>query len=517
VEAEAQGKSVVWEKQTRPFSFTRLDIPIDIFEVNESLEIPVKITITEKDRVFPDRGEQLLTISVPENTQLPRTYTATIEVSERRFVFWKTKAVFHVGIDVRAIPEDSPKLRAYESYNGEDYNRYDEVIREVVAYWNDEFTRLTEAPIVPLDPSLVKAIAYQESRVGNHTKNNGKIDILQVGNAGDPALTTLRGGEREYWVHDGNLVQLKYPSASVESVRDSIFWGVRWLYHKAHENVKNPDGSWKTKWKSWQEAVHGYGPGVDEYSQNVWNIYTKGIDGRDKNTIRLWSFTGLLILILTPLLWSGFSDTDIQKEFVKNFVSSPAEHWVSIDVTRHPENNALFAVVKNDSDNWFEEMAIGRLEKGKITWFPDLPVHDVANGILSVRWLNLKGFGEPILEVLSQTHMGNGTLGLYRVVENELVPLARISAVDNYRENIFDPSGYPQYGSGYYSCSSIYTDGKLDAVYRDETGDGIDDAVLTGIRQTFCEKNWDDAPVLVDEQPIREVYELTDLEKELTK
>ena len=163
VEVEAQNKTAVWEKRIRPTSFSRLDIPIGIIEVDEGQEIPVKVTVIEKDLVFSDRGEELLTLSVPDSAQLPKTHTATLEVLERRFVFWKTKAVFLVGIDMRAISEDAPVIRTYQSYGGEDYNRYDDIFSEVVAYWNDEFTRFTDTPDEPLDPNLVKAMAYQES------------------------------------------------------------------------------------------------------------------------------------------------------------------------------------------------------------------------------------------------------------------------------------------------------------------------------------------------------------------
>ena len=513
MKVEAQNKTAVWEKRIRPISFSRLDIPIGIIEVDEGQEISVKVTVIEKDLVFSDSGEKLLTLSVPGSVQLPETHAVTLEVLERRFVFWKTKAVFSVGIDMRVISEDAPVLRTYQSYGGEDYNRYDDIFSEVVAYWNDEFTRLTDAPDEPLDPNLVKAMAYQESHVGNNPKNNGYIDIIQVGNPNNPALVTLKGELREYWVHDTKLVQLKYPDAVVESVRDSVFWSVRWLYHKAHTNIKNDDGSWRTKWKPWQEAVHEYGPGVDEYVQNVWNIYTKGISERGGNTVKLWSFAGVLILGLLTYFWGGASDAGIRRSFAKQFPEMLAVYRIGIDVVRHEEDPSLFVAVEKDRDDWSEHMTVGRIKKGRINWFPNLPYQvGPSNVIISLRFLNIGGFDEPILEVWSKTHIWNGGIDLYRVGEDELLSVIHIYAFDHHFEDVFDPSGYPEYGGGYYSCSSIYKGEKLDVVYRDTDDDGVDEAVLTGVKQTFCQKTPDDnTRILAAEQPVEEIYELINL------
>ena len=518
VEVEAQNKTAVWEKRIRPTSFSRLDIPIGIIEVDEGQEIPVKVTVIEKDLVFSDRGEELLTLSVPDSAQLPKTHTATLEVLERRFVFWKTKAVFLVGIDMRAISEDAPVIRTYQSYGGEDYNRYDDIFSEVVAYWNDEFTRFTDTPDEPLDPNLVKAMAYQESRVGNDLDKNGLINIMQVGNSGDSSLAILRGDQREYWVHDTKLVQLKYPDAAVESARDSVFWGVRWLYHKAHKNVKNDDGSWMTEWKLWREAVKDYGPPNDPmYVENVWHIYMNGVSKRDQPPRRLWMLAPLLIpLLFIPWLWPNarlVTDADILHSYEtalnRPFPPSPEVRVVH----RFVDDPTLFIVEEMDDWDWWEAVRVGRIEEGTIVWFSEFGFETgPSSGIILARFLYLSGFSEPILEVWSKTHIWNGWLNLYRVDDAELLPILRILAFDHHFEDVFDPSGYPEYGGGFYSCSSINKDEKLDVAYRDTDDDGVDEAVLTGVKQTFCQKTPDDdTRILVAEQPVKEVYELKNL------
>ncbi|MDP3043356.1 MAG: hypothetical protein Q8N21_03060 [bacterium] len=169
----------------------------------------------------------------------------------------------------------------YKGINGkEDYNRFDKEIREVVDYWNNVFAEQEYPPQEFLDCNLVKAIVYKESRAGYFA--GGEIDVMQVGNPGDPALKTLNGELEEWELINGKLEQLNYRGeASVKTPRDSIYWGVRWLYHKAQEITHDKQRSWR----GWKEAVFGYGPGVDEYVDDVWKIYKTGIDANGNN---LW-------------------------------------------------------------------------------------------------------------------------------------------------------------------------------------------------------------------------------------
>ncbi len=167
----------------------------------------------------------------------------------------------------------------YGKYN---YNRYDTEIENIVNEWNKEFLNDKYPPKKPLDPSLVKAIIYQESKVGYYP--GGEINVMQVGNLGDPSIHALNNngvlklpnGELalEYEIKNGKEWTLDYGGkANNNTVYESIKWGTRWLYHKA-QGVKND----KRYWRTWKEAIFGYGPNTQEYVDKVWNIYTKGID-----------------------------------------------------------------------------------------------------------------------------------------------------------------------------------------------------------------------------------------------
>lgn len=395
----------------------------------------------------------------------------------------------------------------YKGINGkEDYNRYDALIVDAVEYWNNEFANDTDPPKELLDPNLVKAIAFQETRVGNDARNNGLINIMQVGNPGDASLKTLCGELPEYWIHNGKQIQLRYKNARIESVKDSIHWGVRWLYHKTQENIKG-----HRIWHEWRTAVHRYGPGREEYAENVWRIYTKGVK-KEKNgaAITLWTIATILVIAASFFMRQTTTDS-VQAAVLQSFHTSsrPAD---DVEVQFSPrDENLFFAILEEDVD-WWEGLYVGRLTNKKIQWLT-LSQPPTEQSILSARFLTLEGFSDPILEVYGQTHHGHGNLYLYRIKKEELVLIFQTAAVDTYNEYVWRPDGYPKYG--YQTCGFVYKNGRLAAKYRDQNSDGIADVILMGVREALCEYivSIDQSSniattqtVKVEEQPIHQIY-----------
>jgi hypothetical protein len=71
----------------------------------------------------------------------------------------------------------------------------------------------------------------------------------------------------------------------VETPEESIFWGVRWLYHKAQkfygrgeEGLAPPYKRW---WLSWRDALYNYNSSsaVESYLNDVFSVYRRGVDG----------------------------------------------------------------------------------------------------------------------------------------------------------------------------------------------------------------------------------------------
>jgi len=192
------------------------------------------------------------------------------------------------------------KEYAYRGVSGkENYNRYDTEILAAVDEWNREFMNDAYPPTEPLDPNLVKAMIFVESRMGY--AKGGEVDVMQVGNHGDDALRTLHHKREETWFQNGERVPLDYEGeANADTPAESITWGVRWLYHKAQKKGVGDDWGWR----SWQEAMEGYGPQEKEHNKAIWSIYKDGADTRQGKRIRLWSFA-LFALLFTLLLNYG--------------------------------------------------------------------------------------------------------------------------------------------------------------------------------------------------------------------
>ena len=302
VEIEVFGAMTKFETKLKTGASVKPNLEIGKTVLGEkTLAIPATIRVTERDILFPDTENLKIVFKINPSAPFPQHSVSTIEVRESRGFLTKKGARFEIVIEASVAQgkkgsslfkdksiewwEKWRELKSY-SYRGvkgkEDYNRYDPLIRKVVAEWNKEFCDDIFPPDEPLDPNLVKAMIYQEGRVGYYPGTG--FNVMQDGNPGDPSIRTLRGELKEYWIDDGKKQQLKYANAKVTTVEESVNWGVRWLYHKAYVNNGR-----RREWRSWREAVERYGPPRKDYAENVWSIYKKGIKKEKNSSILLWS------------------------------------------------------------------------------------------------------------------------------------------------------------------------------------------------------------------------------------
>jgi len=193
-----------------------------------------------------------------------------------------TKFVFGMG---------QQRIQPYkDSKFGRDYNQLDKFILDAVSFWNNFFSQQDYPPPVPLDPSLVKAMIYRESKLGYYPDSK-IIDVMQVWNDGDPAKDALLGksvANEFITTEKTGHISYSYPKnripPEVETREESIFWGVRWLYYKA-QSLDETGGKltipYIRRWFSWREAVWNYNANpkiVEEYVKEVFSIYEKGVD-----------------------------------------------------------------------------------------------------------------------------------------------------------------------------------------------------------------------------------------------
>lgn len=413
---------------------------------------------------------------------------------------------FQLSLGAESMPEELPKnikQYTYKGLNGnQDYNRYDEIICDVVEFWNKEFLNDKYPVEDALDHSLVKAMIYQESKTGYFP--GGETNIMQVGNHGDPSLLTLNGELTEYWMQNGEEKKLDYNGkANADTPRDSVYWGVRWLYHKA-QGIKGG----KRYWRNWKEAVKLYGPLGEEYKENVWSIYTKGVDKPSpKTSIKLWSLA-LLIPIFMSL--SNFFPENIVRMNILNQKNPDYDEIKNAEVVFDREDNSLFFSVAEWEKDWWEQLKIGRLSNWKIEWLKMENLPD-EQSILQAKFLRLEGFDNPIMEVYGRTHVGHGAFYLYKIENDKAELLLMSPAVDFNNDNRWLPENEEKYGYG--TCGELYRDGKLVSHYEDINSDGITDVVLSGKKEVICEDQiekedgeWDFEYIKVAESEVRKVF-----------
>lgn len=222
------------------------------------------------------------------------------------FLIWRTSVGFsphpltnpplHRNERVAMVMEVPRRIQRYRNITGregEDYNRFDGDIIAAVDYWNHVFAEQQYPQAKPMEYNLVKAMIYIESRMGYYKPPPGSYpsypDVMQVANPANPAIHTLRqepgyqGNEFLSETEYGHL-SCSYPSDNnyphAETPEQSIFWGVRWLYHKVQDfgpqTLKPP---YRRAWKTWRRAVYNYnGEGDKDYQDKVYNLFGTGLD-----------------------------------------------------------------------------------------------------------------------------------------------------------------------------------------------------------------------------------------------
>ena len=224
------------------------------------------------------------------------TLTPNLQIQKYNYIeLYTDKTPTLKSISFEIIEQEKPNttnantIQPYQDkIYGRDYNKLDEYILSAVNYWNDFFSKQQYPPPQPLDPNLVKAIIYRESTLGYDEDSNGKIDIMQVWDENNPAKPSFLQDPKfpaNEFVNENeeNNISYSYPKdripPDVTTTEESIFWGVRWLYHKA-QSLPNLIKPYKRDWETWNGAIYNYNSSdnVEAYIQEVFSIYEKGID-----------------------------------------------------------------------------------------------------------------------------------------------------------------------------------------------------------------------------------------------
>ena len=540
--------------------------------VNGFLEVPLKFIVTEKDWLWSDVGETNGKIQIDPNV-LPQTFDFQVTVQEKnRLTRSKSTAIFTLTLEAKEFNPIYPRPRPYINLSKKDYNRFDTEIAEAVGNWNDEFLNQEYPPYTPLDPSLVKAMVYAESEFGYYIRRKtarnphpypSYPDVMQVADPDNDAIYALQNVYNpkkhkmgtEYEIVYGKEVLFYHPEANAVTAQQSIYWGVRWLYKKAQKNVKTSAGLVR-EWKDWKQAVHDYnGEGDPQYVDKVYQAYEKGVG---ENKYPLWSVVLLFLCLvgITPFFFfvdyeklensilafedrifaygqqaniksadiedsqSWISPLELREKVLKSHKKDdPEEEIEDIEIGKLYDSQLFFAIIENQKD-WWEYFDIGKIGKhDKVTWLEIESWPEgvyMQNSILSARWVELKGFNEPILEVYGITHMGNGSIYLFRVKQDTYDLIFSTFAVDRHYEAHWEPENYKKYSYG--TCSEVFQNDKLAVDYSDVNHDGVSDITLSGIMELSCEseeksKDGPKSEIEISATPIKHTYFLEKKDK----
>ncbi|MBI3956252.1 hypothetical protein HY339_03260 [Candidatus Gottesmanbacteria bacterium] len=228
---------------------------------------------------------------LPDSSRTEKeTFTVNASPGLHYLEFWADRKPTLEKIQLVLGNFKKPEITLYKNLPGRDYSHLDQFILEAVSFWNDFFAREKDAPPLRLDPSLVKAIVYRESRLGYYPDNQ-IVDVMQVWDPQNPAKDALLGKTvANEFISPSQIghISYSYPDFArvpkVNNQQESLFWGVRWLYYKSQYLLEDEKGLVKPyvrKWRSWREAVRAYNANPEigeEYVSEVFSVYEKGVD-----------------------------------------------------------------------------------------------------------------------------------------------------------------------------------------------------------------------------------------------
>ncbi len=191
------------------------------------------------------------------------------------------------------------------------------------------------------------------------------------------------------------------------------------------------------------------------------------------------------------------------------------ERWYLSDfqIEQYKKQPSLFLTIFTQEEDWWEDFQVGCYINGKIKWLKiESPFESESIGpaVVSARFVELKGFSKPLIEVYSLTHAAHGMYYLYQVNDDNLEILIDHFAVDGNSDIGCVLKYWEKYGN--CNCGTKFVGDKLEVEYRDINLDGVDDVVLQGRKKILCEipygsedyKLWQE--IEVEEEQVEEIF-----------
>jgi hypothetical protein len=187
--------------------------------------------------------------------------------------------------------------------------------------------------------------------------------------------------------------------------------------------------------------------------------------------------------MVLPLFLNGGIVYSLENKIKDQAVKDQSGQLEEIELTYDRDKKYVLAQVEREKD-WWEELKIGRIKNENINWLK-INNHPSEQAILSGRFIYLKDFTNPIVEVYGLTHAGHGFLYIYEIQSDELNLLFKTTAVDYNSDIKWVPDNFKKFGHS--NCGEIFSNGKLSTEYKDINKDGNLDLILNGTKKIICE------------------------------
>ena len=198
------------------------------------------------------------------------------------------------------------------------------------------------------------------------------------------------------------------------------------------------------------------------------------------------SFASLIALVV--MVTGCATNVESVRRAVVNRFSEPEAPIVRVITSPVAGCPGLYVSLYDWITEWWGSFACFEFKDGAIQWTAICSQPPREQRILAVRGFQLRGFSSPVVEVLGQTHMGNGDLYLYLLEDKQLRLVLETRAVDRCNQEDW-----------------VFRGGMLTISYPDFNKDGVAEVMLEGVRDRLAENEFIGSTP-IESHPCRRVF-----------
>lgn len=128
--------------------------------------------------------------------------------------------------------------------------------------------------------------------------------------------------------------------------------------------------------------------------------------------------------LIVAFLTGSFTTSCLAGDDKATTLLSLIDTYPTVTVSHNPTDKNLVAVYCERDPQWWGRLTVFHRDGDQLDWsfnFPKNYEEFRGHYVLRFRWINLKQIESPALELIESTHMGNGSLRLFQLVDRDLI------------------------------------------------------------------------------------------------